>query len=381
MISKASVVIIGGGIIGTSIAFNLAKLGVKDVAVFEKSYISSGSTGRCGGGIRQQWTSPMNVRLAMRSVELFKRFKEDVGMDIEYYQGGYLLLAYDEDELAAFEANVKMQKKEGLDVELVTPSQIHEKFPFMDLEGVVGGTWCPSDGHANPQIANLAYAFKIKKMGVDLNTHTQVKGIDVQNGRIVGVETDKGYVKTNVVINAAGGFSHEVGEMVGVDIPTYSERHQILVTEAINHVLDPMVISFKKNYYVRQTMHGSFVMGQSDKEPAIGNDLGHTVEFLEEMAPKMVHDFPFMNHLHIVRQWSGAYNVSPDAQPIIDEAQNVSRFIFAVGFSGHGFMLAPAVGEAVAEMVVYGKSKTMDVSNLKMDRFKTQKINKERNVV
>ncbi len=380
MISQASVVIIGGGIIGTAIAFNLAKLGVKDVSVFEKSYISSGSTGRCGGGIRQQWTSPMNVRLAMRSVKLFERFKLDVGMDIEYYQGGYLLLAYTEKEVEDFSENVKMQRGEGLDVVLLTKRQIAQKFPFMNLEGVKGGTWCPTDAHANPQIANIAYAMAIKQMGVDLNTYTTVEGIDTQGGKIVGVQTNKGYVKTNIVINAAGGFSHEVGLMAGVDIPTYSERHQILVTESINHVLDPMVISFRNNYYVRQTMHGSFVMGQSDKKPAKGNDLGHTIEFLEEMAPKMVHDFPFMNHLHIVRQWSGAYDLSPDAQPIIDESRSVSRYIFAVGFSGHGFMLAPAVGEAVAEMVVYGRSKTTDISNLGMSRF-ASKIEKEHNVV
>ncbi len=322
----------------------------------------------------------MNVRLAMRSVELFRRFREDVGMDIEYYEGGYLLLAYSSEEMNDFENNVKMQTQEGLNVQLLIPKEIKKKFPFINLKGVVGGTWCPSDGHANPQIANIAYATAIKRMGVDLNTHTTVEGIDIQRGEIVGVQTSKGYVQTDTVINAAGGFSHEVGLMANVNIPTHSERHQILVTEGVNHVLDPMVISFKKNYYVRQTMHGSFVMGQSDKEPAQGNNLGHTVEFLEEMAPKMVHDFPFMNHLHIVRQWSGAYNVSPDAQPIIDEAENVSRYIFAVGFSGHGFMLAPAVGEAVAEMMVYGHSKTMDVSNLNTQRFKGQ-IKSEKNVV
>lgn len=380
MIPEASVVIIGGGIVGTSVAFNLAKLGVNNISVFEKSYISSGSTGRCGGGIRQQWTSRMNVRLAMRSVKLFRQFKRDVGMDIEYHQGGYLLLAYSDKEMEEFRNNVKMQREEGLDVELLTKEQILKKFPFMNLEEVKGGTWCPTDAHANPQIANIAYAMAIKRMGVDLNTHTSVVGIDIQNGEIVGVQTDKGYVKTNVVVNAAGGFSHEVGLMANVNIPTHSERHQILVTESVNHVLDPMVISFQNNYYVRQTMHGSFVMGQSDKNPVQGNDLGHTVEFLEEMAPKMIHDFPFMKHLHIVRQWSGAYNVSPDAQPIIDEAQNVSRYIFAVGFSGHGFMLAPAVGEAVAEMIVYGHSKTTDISNLGMSRF-ANKIEKEHNVV
>ncbi|MCD6239368.1 MAG: FAD-binding oxidoreductase [Thermotogae bacterium] len=380
MRSEASVVIIGAGIIGTSIAFNLAKMGIKGISIFEKSYISSGSTGRCGGGIRQQWTSPMNVRLAMRSVEIFRNFKRDVGMDIEYYQGGYLLLANTDEEVIDFENNVKMQRDEGLNVEILTPRQIVERFPFINVEDVKMGTWCPTDGHANPQIANIAYAFALKRMGVDVNTHTTVEDIYVQNNQIIGVQTSKGYLKTNVVVNAAGGFSREVGVMGGVEIPTHSERHQILVTEGVNHILDPMVISFHNNYYVRQTMHGSLVMGQSDKNPVQGIDLGHTIEFLEEMAPKMVHDFPFMKHLHIVRQWSGAYNVSPDAQPIIGESRDVSRYLFAVGFSGHGFMLAPAVGEAVAEMIVYGSSKTVDISNLSIERFK-KKIKRERNVV
>jgi sarcosine oxidase subunit beta len=168
--------------------------------------------------------------------------------------------------------------------------------------------------------------------------------------------------------------------MVDVKIPVYGERHQILITEPVNHFLDPLVINFNHNYYVRQTHHGSLIMGQGDKNPAPGEDLGNTIEFLEEMAAKMTKDFPLLKKVHIVRQWSGAYDMSPDAQPVIDEAHELSRFIYATGFSGHGFMLAPAVGEAVAEMVIHGKSMTMDISNLKIDRFR-EKVEKEHNVV
>jgi|UniRef100_A0A7V3RFQ7 sarcosine oxidase subunit beta len=380
MIKEASAVIIGGGIIGSSIAFNLLKMGMKDVSIFERSYISSGSTGRCGGGIRQQWSSPMNVRLAMRSVKLFENFKIDVGNDIEYYQGGYLLLAYTDSEADDFVKNVTMQKAQGLDVELLTPLMIKEKFPFLNIEGIKVGSWCQSDGHANPQIANIAYAIAIRKLGGDFNSHTEVKGIDVKNGEIIGVETDKGFVSTHTVIDTAGANSAKIGEMVDVKIPVYGERHQILITEPVNHFLDPLVINFNHNYYVRQTHHGSLIMGQGDKNPAPGEDLGNTIEFLEEMAAKMTKDFPLLKKVHIVRQWSGAYDMSPDAQPVIDEAHELSRFIYATGFSGHGFMLAPAVGEAVAEMVIHGKSMTMDISNLKIDRFR-EKVEKEHNVV
>lgn len=380
MIKDASVVIVGGGIIGSAIAFNLLKNGMKDVCVLEKSYVSSGSTGRCGGGIRQQWSSPMNVKLAMRSVKLFEQFKKDVEMDIEYYQGGYLLLAYTNAEVEDFVKNVNMQKAQGLDVELLTSNKIKEKFPFINVEGIKLGSWCQSDGHANPQIANIAYAMAIKKMGGDYNTQTEATGILVQNGQIKGVETNKGFVNTDTVIDAAGFESNKIGSMVGFEIPVYGERHQILITESVNHFLDPLVINFKHNYYVRQTHHGSLIMGQGDADPAPGENLGNSIEFLEEMADKMTKDFPLLKNVHIVRQWSGAYDMSPDAQPIIDEIDDVSRFIFVTGFSGHGFMLAPAVGEAVAELVIHGRTLTTDISNLKMNRFKNG-VEKEHNVV
>ncbi len=380
MIDRASVVVVGGGIVGSAIAFNLLKMGMKNVCVIERSYVSSGSTGRCAGGIRQQWSSSMNVKLAMRSVKLFEQFEKEVGMNIEYYQGGYLLLAYTDSESDDFVKNVKMQKSQGLDVDILTKHEIKEKFPFINVEGVKLGSWCKSDGHANPQIANIAYAIAIRKMGGEFITHTTVTGIDVQNGQIVGVQTDNGYIHTNTVIDAAGFESPKIGEMVGITIPVYGERHQILVTEAVNHFLDPLVINFNHNYYVRQTRHGSLIMGQGDVNPAPGEDIGNTIEFLEEMSEKMVRDFPIIKNVHIVRQWSGAYDMSPDAQPIIDESKSVSRFIYATGFSGHGFMLAPAVGEAVAEMIIYGRTVTTDISNLKMDRFAIG-IEREHNVV
>lgn len=375
-----SIVIIGGGIIGSAIGFNLVKMGFRDVCVIEKSYISSGSTGRCAGGIRQQWSSPMNVRLAMRSVELFKNFEKDVGINIEYKQGGYLLLAYTQEEEQDFIKNVKMQKEEGLDVEILSKDQIKDKFNFMNLDGVRLGSWCQSDGHANPQIANIAYAMAIRRMGGEFLTHTNVEGIDVLNKSIVGVQTDKGYIHTNTVIDAAGFESAKIGKMIDVDIPVYGERHQILVTEPVNHFLDPLIINFHHNYYVRQTKHGSLLMGQGDAKPASGEDLGNSIEFLEEMSEKMVKDFPLIKNIHIVRQWSGAYDMSPDAQPIVDESRDISKFIYVTGFSGHGFMLAPAVGEAVAEILAYGKTITTDISNLKIDRFRDH-IEMEKNVV
>uniref|UniRef100_A0A7C4RW37 FAD-binding oxidoreductase n=1 Tax=Fervidobacterium thailandense TaxID=1008305 RepID=A0A7C4RW37_9BACT len=376
-----SVCIIGGGITGTALAYFLAKFGENSVSVFEKSYLSSGSTGRCAGGIRQQWSTRSNVRLAMRSVKLFERYKEDVGMDIEYYQGGYLILSYDELEAQQFEQNVKMQREEGLEVEILSPKQVKKRFPYVNTDGLVVATFCQTDGHANPHKAVIGYALAAQKMGVDIYTHTQVLGVDVQNGSVVGVETTKGYVRCNIVVNATGPWSREVGLMAGVELPTESYRHQILVTEPLENFFPMMAISFSGNFYMRQTMHGQFIMGQGDKNEKPGINYNVTFRFERELAEKMVRVFPFLKNLRVIRHWSGMYNMSPDAQPIIGQSKIVKGYFYAVGYSGHGFMVAPAVAEALAEQIVFGKTLHTDISYLDVERFSGKVIERERNVV
>lgn len=378
---KTKVVIIGAGMVGASIAFHLTRLGEKDVFILEKSYVSSGSTGRCAGGIRQQWSTRNNVRLAMRSVEWFKRMKEDTGMDVEYKQGGYLILSFDEEEAEEFAENVKMQKEEGLEVEVLTPKQVKRRFPYVNVEGVKLATFCPTDGHANPHLANFAYIRRSVENGARLFTKTEVKEIDVSNGTVKGVWTNAGYIECEVVINAAGPWSKDIGEMVGIDLPTESYRHQILVTEPLENMMDPMIISFSGNFYIRQTRHGSFLMGQGDKDERPGINRKVTAKFLLEMVNKMSRRFPFLRNLRVIRQWSGEYNMSPDAQPIVGLSENVLGYFYAVGFSGHGFMVAPAVGEAIAEWIVFGKPKSVDVSQLSLERFKGKEFLKERSVV
>ncbi|PNQ04937.1 FAD-dependent oxidoreductase [Mesotoga sp. SC_NapDC3] len=378
--SRYKVVVIGGGVIGTAVAFYLAKNGVSDVVVLEKDYLSSGSTGRCGGGIRQQWSERMNVRLAMRSVEHFKRFESEVGFDIEYFQGGYLLLAYTEEEVLLFERNTKMQQEENLDVELLSKNEASSRFSFIDMSGVRAAAYCSSDGHANPHLTTFAYARAAERMGVEVLTHTSAENIITEDGRIVAVQTSKGKIETEVVVNAAGGYSHEVGAMAGVELPTESYRHQIFVTEPLEHIMDPLVISFENNFYIRQTKAGNFIMGQGDKDELPGHNVTPTWKFLREMTEKMPKFFPFLRDVRVLRHWAGLYNMSPDAQPIIDRAVDIDNFYYAIGFSGHGFMLAPAVGEAVAEWIVHGEPRSVDISNLSLNRFQ-EGFTIEKNVV
>ncbi|HOY25767.1 MAG TPA: FAD-binding oxidoreductase [Mesotoga sp.] len=380
MKNKACVTIIGGGVVGSATAYYLAKNGLTDVVLLERDYLSSGSTGRCGGGIRQQWSERMNVRLAMRSVEHFKNFEREVGLNIEYFQGGYLLLAYTEEEEALFKKNVAMQQEEGLDVVLLSREETARKFPFMNLEGLKLSAYCPSDGHANPHLTTFGYARAAEKMGVNVLTHTDAKRVLVENGKIRTVVTDRGEIETGIVVNAAGGYSHQAGEMVGLNLPTESYRHQIFVTEPLEHILDPLVISFVNNFYIRQTGSGNFIMGQGDRDELPGLEITPTWKFLKEMSDKMPRFFPFLKDVRILRHWAGLYNMSPDAQPIIDRSNEIEDFYFAIGFSGHGFMLAPAVGEALAEWIVFGEPRSVDISNLSLQRFE-RGFTREKNVV
>ncbi len=379
MKNEYRVAIIGGGIVGCSVAYHLAKFGESDVVVFEKDYLSSGSTGRCAGGIRQQWSSPHNVILAMRSVSLFEKLSRETDIDIEYKQGGYLVLSYDDQEAVQFEKNVQMQRELGLDVQIFTPRQIKERFPYVNVHEVRLATFCQTDGHANPHLANFAYARAARKLGVDILTHTEVVAVEVLHSGFK-LFTNKGAVRSQILINAAGPYSREVAKMVGMDLPTESYRHQIMVTEAVKNFFDPMAISFSGNFYMRQTKHGHFIMGQGDidEKPGLNNNV--TYKFEKEMARKMSKIFPFLSKLRIVRHWSGHYNMSPDAQPIIGESPKIEGFYYAVGFSGHGFMLAPAVGEAIAQLILLGKTIEVDISELNINRFE-KGIVREKNVV
>ncbi|RLG64613.1 FAD-binding oxidoreductase, partial [archaeon] len=257
MKEKAEVVIVGGGIVGCSIAYNLAIRGV-DVVLFERSYLASGATGRCGGGIRQQWSTEENIRLAMESVKIFEGLEEELDYHIEYYQGGYLVLAHTEDEVKQFKKNVSLQRKLGLNVRFLEADEINDIVPHLDVEaiGAIGATWCPTDGHANPFKTTIAYARAAEKHGAHIYKFTEVKGIKVEKGEIKEVITDKGKTKTKIVVNAAGAYSREIAKMVGVELPNKPYRHEILATEPLKHVLDPMVISFHDNVYFRQTEHG-----------------------------------------------------------------------------------------------------------------------------
>ncbi|MHB1393552.1 MAG: NAD(P)/FAD-dependent oxidoreductase [Clostridia bacterium] len=370
MHKTASIVIIGGGISGAAIAYNLAKKGVKDIVVLEKGYLASGSTGRCGAGVRMQWGTEMNCSFAKYSIDFFEKANEELQYDgdIEFKQGGYLIVASTEKEELQFKKNLELQHRLGIPSSFLTPKEAKEIIPYMDETKITCATFCPKDGHLNPFKSTDAYAKAARRLGVEIMTYTTVTGIKVLNGKITGVETDKGFISTPIVVNAAGGYSKHIGDMAGVDVPLYPERHQILVTEPVAPLQGPMYMSFSLNIYCQQTPEGSFIMGRGDPYEPREFNLKSSWSFLEEMAETCCTLLPLLKKLNVVRQWSGLYEITPDRQPLYGPVKEVEGFYLACGFSGHGFMFAPATGIVMAETIL-GEPTTLPIAVLDKERF------------
>ena len=381
MIKKADIVIIGGGIQGCSIAYNLAKKGAKDIVILEKNTCANGSSGRCGAGIRQQFGTKMNCILARESMKTFETLTEELDYDIELNQAGYLMLAYTEKEMSQFKKNVELEQSLGIDAKVVTPQEAGEIVPYLNQEGILGGTFCPTDGNVNPLFTTFAYAEAAQRLGVRYYPYTEATEIEIEKGRILSVTTDKGKIITATVVNAAGGYSGPVGKMAGVDIPVYSQRHQILITEHVDSLWKPMLMSFSENFYFQQLPDGGILGGYGDpKNEVIGGNIDSTWQFARTMAKKMVKLVPVLKDVRMVRQWAGLYNMSPDAQPILGEHPKLKGFYLSVGFSGHGFMLAPVTGKLIAELILDGET-YIPIDKLDLGRFERGELIYEPSVV
>jgi sarcosine oxidase, subunit beta len=380
---KTNVLIIGGGISGASIAYNLAKRGVKDIVVVDKSYFTSGDTGRCGAGVRQQWATKINCQLAKHSIDFFENAKEILEYEgnLEFKQEGYLILATSLEEEIQFKKNVKLQNEFNIPSRVVSQSEALKIVPHLNPDAFLSATFCPTDGHLNPFKMTEAYMLAAKRLGVTFNFFEEVKEIMTSNDRVTHVITSKTTYEVNQVVNAAGGYSREVGLMANIDIPVYSEKHEILATEPTTRMQGPMVMSFSKNIYCQQVPHGAFLMGRSDPDVPHNHDIESSWKFLDEMAKTLTHILPALGKLRIVRQWAGHYNMSMDRQPILGAVDELLNFFVACGFSGHGFMFAPMTGEILADIMLSHPTR-FDVTELSIQRFKNQNaIHHESSVV
>lgn len=381
MKNKADVVIIGGGINGCSLAYQLAKKGI-DVVVIEKRYLASGATGACGAGIRQQWSTKENATLAIQSVKIFEKLSKELGQDIEFRQGGYLIAVHDKKEMAQAEKNVALQRSLGLTVDILQPEQITDIVPILNVKGMkaIGATFCPTDGHANPFKTTFAYADAARKHGAEIYTHTNVIGLKVSRKTINTVVTDKGPVQTEIVVNAAGIDSRTIAQMAKVRLPLTPFRKEIMATERLKPLFDAMVISFKDGIYFSQQREGQIVGGIPIPEERGGFKTMPTFAFLEHMAHTLIRYAPLLEHVNMLRHWTGFYDVTPDARPILGGTNGLKGFIQCNGFSGHGFMISPMVSQLLADLIT--EKKTSEVlENLNLNRFKEKTVVKELSVV
>jgi sarcosine oxidase subunit beta len=352
MRDRAEVVIIGAGIMGLAIAYNLARShGVRDVVVVDRSYLCGGASGRNGGGVRAQFSSEENIRLMQESIRLCRAFAGEMKINVWFRQGGYLFLVRSEAGRRNLEKSVGVQNECGLETRMLTPKEAQRVVPEMSLEGVVAASFNPDDGVVFPWPFVWGYAQGAEKLGVDIATFTDVLGFRTTGKRIDAVVTSRGEIATHRVINAAGAWSPEVARLLGVELPNHPHRHEICSTEPLKYWLKPLVADLSNGLYFSQSMRGEIVGGISNAAVPDGLDMGSSHDFLRLYARALVGTCPVLGSVKVLRQWAGCYDLTPDANPIVGQVDEVDEFYQASGFMGHGFMMAPVIGRLLAQHV------------------------------
>jgi sarcosine oxidase subunit beta len=379
----ADVVIIGGGVMGTSTAYHLALKGCPNVLLLEReSFFGMQATGRCAGGIRHQFGTEINVRISLLSLPMLDRFEQELGQPIDLRYCGYLFLLTNAQDVAAFRQQVDMQQRLGAQTEWLQPAQVADLAPLVNLDGVLAGTFNAHDGLADPNSVVQGYVSGARRLGARLLNDVDVTGICVKGGKVQGVITDQGEIAAPVVVNAAGPWAGVVGEMVGVPIPVAPVRRQIAVTGPIPQVPPdfPFVIDFATGLYFHREGQG-ILTGMANPDQPVSFDQSMDMEWelvhLEEAMKRL----PILEQAGLASRWAGLYEVSPDAHPILGRVSEVDGFYCIGGFSGHGFQHGPACGLLLAEEIVDGAAHSLDITPLHNDRFREGKLIVEYNVV
>ncbi|MFI9615079.1 NAD(P)/FAD-dependent oxidoreductase [Streptomyces sp. NPDC052023] len=381
MVERASVVVIGGGVMGTSIACHLARAGVPDVVLAERGELASGSTSKAAGGVRAQFSDELNIQLGARSLEAFARFEQDTGYDIGLHRVGYLFLLATAEEVAAFEASVRLQNDLGVPSRLTDPAEARRLSPLITTEGLLAAAYSPDDGHCTPEAVVQGYAATARRHGATVLRHCEVTGIELRGDTITAVMTSRGRIATDTVICAAGAWSGQVAATVGVDLPVTPLRRQIAVTEPVPGLPPalPMTIDFGTSLYFHAEGPG-LLLGMSDPDETPGFATGTHDRWLPGLCEAMGRRAPALLELRRTGGWAGLYEITPDHNALIGEASSPSRFLYATGFSGHGFLQGPAVGEVVRDLYL-GRVPFVDVRPLNADRFAAGAPRPEANLV
>lgn len=379
--TAADVVVVGGGVIGLSTAYHLARAGVERVVLLERDAFGGGSTCKAAGGVRANFSDEVNVALGLRSLETFERFPREFGQEIDLHQPGYLFLIDNDDALAVFRANAELHRSLGVESRLIDPEEARRLSPLISTEGLIAALHTPRDGHCTPESVVLGYARAARRAGATLLSGCEVTGVGTDGDRIVSVRTTAGEIATPHLICAAGAWSRGLGELVGVDLPVTPLRRQIAVTEPIPDLPQdlPFTIDFHTSMYFHREGTG-LLLGMPEREDSWSFDLSRNPDWLGDLAEAMEHRLPSLEDVGLAQGWAGLYEMTPDHNALIGRSSSVPGFWYATGFSGHGFLMGPAVGEVMRDLYL-GHSPFVDVSGLSADRFQRSDVRPEINIV
>jgi sarcosine oxidase subunit beta len=374
------VAIIGAGIVGLMTAYHLVKKGVNDVIVVDRaSALLLGASGRNGGGVRAQWTTTENIELAKRSIAQFDRLALETGHNTWFRQGGYLFLARTEEQLRNLRVAAHFQNTNGVRTQILTPEGARHVVPPLSIEGVVGAAFNPDDGTLFPWPVVHGVAEHVKKLGVEILLNAEVRGFDTKADRVIALQTSRGPIRAEHFLLAAGAHSPDVAKLLGIEIPTKPQRHEILVTEALKPFIDPMVVDLSNGLYASQAMRGEIVGGIGFPHVE-GHSQASSLDFSTTFARALTRILPQLSGVNALRQWAGSYDRTPDARPILGRAGPYSNFYVACGFTGHGFMIAPMTGQLLAELIADGKP-SMPIESFRLSRFKDGPLVKDTMVI
>lgn len=376
MALKAGVVVIGGGVTGVSIAYHLAKQGARDVVVLEKSFLASGATGKSSACVRQHYSTAETCRMVLKSLRFFERFEELTGgRPASFVRTGYLL-GVDDRLRRQMEASVALQQSVGINTRLLSPDEMSELEPRLETEDLVAGCYEPDSGYADPSQTTQGFAGAARDLGVRIMEQALVLEILTRGDRIAAVKTSKGEIVSPIVVNAAGTWGDRIGRMAGLEIPMTVCRHKINFIAWPQEALrpHPLVYDFVTNIYTRPETGGLILVGSldsdelHDRSDPDGYQEGVSFDETLEALGRAAHRFPVLERGTVAKGYAGCFDVTPDWHPILDKT-GPEGFYVAVGFSGHGFKLSPAVGEMMAELILEGPRQGSDVGAFRLSRF------------
>jgi len=383
MQTTADVVIIGGGIMGASTAYHLARKGCKNVVLLETGeFLGLGSTGLNAGGVRYQFATAVNIELSKLSIAMMERFAAEMDQEVGLRRCGYLFMLDQEADLAQFRANVALQNAHGVASRIVDAGEIASLAPEVDLTGIIGGSWCSLDGLVDPNGLLQGYVSNARRLGATLRTNMSATGIDVDDNRVRRVVTSAGTIETQTVVIAAGPWSAQVGALAGVELPIQPIRRQIAVTDEIPGLRPdfPFVIDFSQALYFHREGRG-ILTGMSNRDEPPGFNTSVDDDWRLHHIERAMERLPLLADAGIAAEWAGLYEVTPDDQPILGRLPQMEGLLVCAGFSGHGLMHGPAAGLLMAEEILDGRATTIDIDPLRWGRFESGVSAGEYNVV